>query len=158
MPNENPSLLDLMPPEAMIVGAPANDWRDAIRLAGDALARGGATTPDYTDQMIATVEQLGPYIVIAPGLALAHSRPSEAVKSTGLSWVGLSTPVEFGSKKNDPVHLVIGLAALDHEAHLVAMQQLARLVSDKERLTMLASLTDVEAVRAAIEDFERNAQ
>ena len=66
--------------------------------------------------MIETVEKMGPYIVIAPGLALAHSRPSEAVLKTGLSWVRLSTPVKFGNKANDPVSLVIGLAGHDENA------------------------------------------
>ena len=75
----------------------------------------------YTDQMIETVEKMGPYIVIAPGLALAHSRPSEAVLKTGLSWVRLSTPVKFGNKANDPVSLVIGLAGHDENEHITVM-------------------------------------
>ncbi|WP_075891825.1 PTS sugar transporter subunit IIA [Actinomyces provencensis] len=152
------SLLDLMPADAMVVSARAHDWRAAIQLAGDALVSGGITTPDYTGEMVRTVEELGPYIVIAPGLALAHSRPSPAVLRTGLSWVGLAEPVEFGSKSNDPVHLVIGLAARDHESHLTAMTQLARLVSDGRRLEALAALDNVSAVRESISTFERTQQ
>ncbi|MFO7690072.1 MAG: PTS sugar transporter subunit IIA, partial [Cryobacterium sp.] len=89
--------------------ADAADWRAAIRLAGDGLVAGGATTGTYTDEMIEAVEKHGPYIVIAPGIALAHSRPSPAVLTGGLSWVSLATPVEFGNAANDPVTLVIGL-------------------------------------------------
>ena len=155
---EKSSLLELMPETAMAVSVPAADWRQAIHAAGDALVNGGITEPAYTGEMVETIEKLGPYIVIAPGLALAHSRPSPAVKRTGLSWVGLANPVEFGSKRNDPVHLVVGLAALDHDEHLQAMSQLAMLVSDKERLTQLASLDSVEAVREAIQTFERNSK
>jgi len=152
------SLLDLMPASAMVVGAHAHDWRAAIHLAGDALVSGGIATPDYTGEMVRTVEDLGPYIVIAPGLALAHSRPSSAVLRTGLSWVGLAEAVEFGSKSNDPVHLVIGLAAHDHESHLTAMAQLARLVSDGRRLEALAALDSVSEVRETISTFERTEQ
>ncbi|MFT0847357.1 PTS sugar transporter subunit IIA [Actinomycetaceae bacterium L2_0104] len=155
---EKSSLLELMPEKAMAVSVLAADWREAIHAAGDALVHGGITEPAYTEEMVETIEKLGPYIVIAPGLALAHSRPSPAVKRTGLSWVGLANPVEFGSKRNDPVHLVVGLAALDHDEHLQAMSQLAMLVSDKERLTQLASLDSVEAVREAIQTFERNSK
>lgn len=152
------SLLSMLPTSAMVVGGQADDWRQAIRLAGDALVAGGATTSEYTEQMLATVEELGPYIVIAPGLALAHARPSSAVLHTGLSWVGLATPVAFGSRANDPVHLVVGLAALDHDEHLQAMSQLAQLVSDPARLQRLAALDAVADVRSAIESFERNSQ
>lgn len=157
MPDKS-SLLELMPPEAMAVSIEAAVWTDAIRAAGDALVAGGITEPAYTDEMIETVNTLGPYIVIAPGLALAHSRPSPSVKKTGLAWIGLAQPVEFGSKRNDPVRLVVGLAAFDHNEHLQAMSQLAMLVSNKDRLAHLASLDSVEAVREAIRDFERNSQ
>ena len=134
---------------SIVTQANAADWRAAIRLAGDGLVSGGATTDAYTDEMIAAVEKHGPYIVIAPGVALAHSRPSPAVLTGGLSWVSLATPVEFGNKANDPVNLVIGLAAVDHDAHLTVMRALAGVLSDSsamERLTAATSPDDVRAV------------
>lgn len=115
----------------------AADWRAAITLAGDALVAGGVTTDDYTAEMIAAVDKLGPYIVIAPGLAIAHSRPSPAVLRAGLSWVTLDQPVSFGHKKNDPVSLVIGLAAPDHEGHLEMMQALASVLMNADLLAAL---------------------
>ena len=98
-----PRLSQLLTVTAIHLGATAQDWRAAVRLAGDALVTSGATAPAYTDEMIATVEQLGPYIVIAPGIALAHSRPSPAVLRAGISLVTLARPVDFGHRTNDPV-------------------------------------------------------
>ena len=98
-----PRLSQLLTVTAIHLGATAQDWRAAVRLAGDALVTSGATAPAYTDEMIATVEQLGPYIVIAPGIALAHSRPSPAVHRAGISLVTLARPVDFGHRTNDPV-------------------------------------------------------
>ena len=86
-----------LPDSAILLDDPATEWTEAIRLAGKGLVAAGFTTDAYTDQMSETVEKMGPYIVIAPGLALAHSRPSEAVLKSGLSWVRLSTPVKFGN-------------------------------------------------------------
>ena len=60
-----------LPDSAFLLDVPATDWKDAIRLAGKGLVAAGFTTDAYTDQMIETVEKMGPYIVIAPGLALA---------------------------------------------------------------------------------------
>jgi len=133
--------------------ADATDWRAAICLAGDGLVAGGATTDVYTDEMIAAVEKHGPYIVIAPGIALAHSRPSPAVLAGGLSWVSLATPVEFGNAANDPVSLVIGLAAVDHDAHLQVMSALAGVLSDSSAMERLGAATTPDEVRAVLGDL-----
>ncbi|MCU1405303.1 MAG: ascorbate transporter subunit [Glaciihabitans sp.] len=127
--------------------ASASDWRAAIRLAGDGLVAGGATTDEYTNEMIAAVEKHGPYIVIAPGIALAHSRPSPAVLKGGLSWVSLASPVEFGHSSNDPVNLVIGLAAIDHDSHIQVMSALAGVLSDSDAMARLLAASSADEVR-----------
>lgn len=139
--------------EAIRVKAPAESWRDALRLCGDALESTGATEAAYTDQMIQAVEDLGPYIVIAPGIALAHSRPTPAVKRLGVSWVSLENPVSFGSEANDPVDLVIGLAALDHDSHLELMSAIARTISSAELLQKLRGAESAREVHNIL-DFE----
>jgi PTS system ascorbate-specific IIA component len=141
------SLVEQLPENAIVTRARAADWRAAIRLAGDALVATGATTDDYTDEMIAAVDTHGPYIVVAPGFALAHSRPSPAVLRTGMSWVSLAEPVEFGSGANDPVRLVVGLAAVDHDAHLSAMSGLAAVLADEDVLNELIAATSADEVR-----------
>jgi PTS system ascorbate-specific IIA component len=146
-------LADELSIEAVTTGARASDWREAIRLAGAGLVASGATTPAYTDEMVAAVDELGPYIVVAPGLALAHSRPSPAVSRTGLSWVGLAEPVEFGHKTNDPVDLVIGLAALDHDGHIEVMSALAGILSDEDGLARLRAAGSPAEVLDTLHDL-----
>lgn len=136
----------LLPLDAVTVGAAATDWREAVAHAGAGLVRTGVTTSTYTEEMIAAVEELGPYMVIAPGFALAHSRPSPAVLRPGLSWVQLARPVEFGHETNDPVDLVAGLAALDHDSHLEVMTALARVLASGDTLEKLRSTTERAAV------------
>lgn len=148
------TLADHLPESAIRTRARAADWRDAIRLAGDALVAQGITTDEYTAEMIAAVEKHGPYIVIAPGFALAHSRPSPAVLGTGFSWVGLAEPVEFGSDSNDPVRLVVGLAAVDHDAHIGAMSSLAAVLADEEVLDELIAAVSPAEVRTILNRAE----
>jgi PTS system ascorbate-specific IIA component len=105
--------------------------------------------------MIATVETLGPYIVIAPGIALAHSRPSPAVARPGLSLVRLAEPVPFGHRTNDPVSLVIGLASPDDDGHVAALATLAEFLSDDERRSALLDAGTVPAVLDLITRYER---
>jgi PTS system ascorbate-specific IIA component len=136
----------------------AVDWREAVAACGDALAAGGVTTPAYTGEMIATVEQLGPYIVIAPGIALAHARPSPAVLRAGLAWVTLAAPVRFGHQHNDPVRLVVGLAAPDNRSHVRALATLAGLLEDAGRQEALLAAQTPEEIMAAITAFEQAQQ
>ncbi|WP_092256739.1 PTS sugar transporter subunit IIA [Corynebacterium cystitidis] len=144
------TLNELLLPGAVNLHAPATDWREAITIAGTLLENGGAITSEYTEAMIESVETTGPYIVVAPGFAFAHARPSEAVKKTAISWVYLDEPVEFGHKKNDPVNLVVALAAVDSSSHTSAMKELATLLADSERRVRVESADTEEELREAL--------
>lgn len=128
----------------------AKDWRAAIALAGELLERQGATSSAYTQAMITSVEENGPYIVVAPGFAFAHARPSEAVHRTAMSWVRLARPVEFGHAANDPVTLVVALSAKDQKEHLQAMRKLATLLGSPETRTALDRASTPEEVLAVL--------
>ena len=123
-------------------------WRETFELAGLGLVESNRTTATYTNEMIQAFEELGPYMVIAPGIALAHGRPSEAVLATGLSLVTLSTPVVFGSTANDPVSLVIGLAAVDHDSHIDLMAALSELLMSEDTVNFLLKATNESQVRS----------
>ena len=144
------SLSEFLPDGAIVTNAHAIDWRAAVQLAGDALVAQGATTAAYTDEMIKAIEDLGPYVVVAPGFALAHSRPSPAVLHIGLSWIALAQPVNFGSKENDPVRLVVGLAALDHDSHIDIMSALAEVLSSDDKLAAALAATTPTQVRKVL--------
>ncbi len=124
----------------------AADWREAVTASGDLLVSTGSTTPQYTQQMIAALERLGPYIVVAPGFALAHAQASDDVLRTGMSFVQLAEPVAFGHKKNDPVRIVVGLASKDHSAHMAALKELSQFMVSKEKMDELASAESSEAL------------
>lgn len=137
-------LNELLDSAAVDLNATASDWQDAIAQSGQLLENTGAISSDYTAAMIRSVEDNGPYIVVAPGFAFAHARPSEAVKRTAISWVRLNQPVEFGHDSNDPVNLVVALAAEDDKMHLQAMKELSKLLAKKQTRAKLDSLTTVE--------------
>jgi PTS system ascorbate-specific IIA component len=123
-------------------------WRESFEVAGAGLVDSKRTVAAYTQEMIQAFEELGPYMVIAPGIALAHGRPSESVLETGLSLVTLSTPIEFGNQANDPVSLVIGLAAKDHDSHIDLMAALSELLMNEEKVTLLQNATKEAEVRS----------
>jgi len=137
-----------LPPEAIELGATAADWRAAVRLAGAGLVRSGAALDGYSDEMIRMIDEHGPYVVIAPGLALAHARPGPDVLADGLAIVTLATPVAFGHPHNDPVRVVLGLAIKASDRHLAAVAGLANIFNDSTAIAELAEATTTDAVRA----------
>jgi PTS system ascorbate-specific IIA component len=122
------TLTSLLSENRIALDVDADDWRSAVTRAGELLETTGSIDHAYTRAMVDSVVDNGPYIVVAPGFAFAHARPSEAVHETAMSWVRLARPVEFGHDKNDPVDLVVALAATDATTHTRAMAQLAKVI------------------------------
>lgn len=115
------------------------DWEDALKVAATPLVKRNAITTAYIEEMIAAIHELGPYIVLAPGLALGHSRPSEAVHQTAISIATLAQPIEFGSKHNDPVDIVVILAAKDDESHIELLQKIVIFFNNEANFGLLRS-------------------
>ena len=136
-----------LPLDAITIGAHADDWTAAITAAGDALVRSGAATSAYTDRMIAVIREFGAYIVIAPGLALAHARPGADVLADGLCVVTLAEPVAFGHPHNDPVSVIVGLAVTGADNHLQFVAELANVFNDPAVIPALAGATTAEFVQ-----------
>lgn len=130
----------------VILHADAVDWRAAVRLAGLALTASGATLAGYSNEMIRMIEEHGPYVVIAPGLALAHARPGPDVLRDGLAVVTLATPVNFGHPHNDPVRVVLGLAIKSADTHIEAVAALANIFNDSSAIEDLAAATSTARV------------
>ena len=137
-----------LPMSAIVVAAEAEDWRAAVTLAGEALVRSGSALPEYSTEMIRMIEEHGPYVVIAPGLALAHARPGPAVVADGLSIVTLASPVTFGHPHNDPVSVILGLAMVSADTHLAAVAAVANVFNDSSAIADLAAARSAEEVRS----------
>lgn len=141
MSRDMPGLTELLAEDRIALDVPVATWEEAVLAAGGLLERSGIAGPAYTGSMIDNVETNGPYIVVAPGFAFAHARPSPAVHRTGMSWVRLEQPVAFGHKTNDPVGLVVALAATDDRAHATAMAELAKVIGDAGKQAALNTAT-----------------
>jgi len=122
----------------------AEDWEDAIIKTSKRLLNKGAIEQSYIDAMIRVVKENGPYIVIGKHIALAHSRPEFGVNEMGLTFTTLNPPVNFGADGMDPIKLVITLAALDADAHVDLLGELAEILMDEEKAEALFEATSDE--------------
>lgn len=131
-------LHEVLTPEVIALDVEAKDWREAVRRSGDLLYKAGKIEKEYIDDMIQMVEELGPYIVIIPGIALAHARPDTGkIKELGVSLVRLKEAVCFGHEKHDPVKIVMGFAANSEDSHLDILQELTCILQEEESREIL---------------------
>lgn len=128
----------------------AANREEAILQAGELLVASGRTTSDYSNEMVDALEEFGPYFVLAPGIAIAHARPSDSVLSVGLSLAVLRNAIEFGSESNDPVRLVFALCATDHDSHIDVLAELAELLMDVEQVNLLLNASTEEQIRSLL--------
>lgn len=130
--------------------AQASNWRDAIKIGTDMLIASGAIEPCYHDAIISSVEELGPYICIAPNLALPHARPENGVNRTVFALVTLETPIYFEGE-DEPVDVLITLAGSSSDEHMEGLMEVTQVLDDEEsdtgvdldKLRRCRSLSDV---------------
>lgn len=132
------------------IQAHAADWRDAIRIAGGLLVQSGCIADGYVESMIRAVDELGPYMVILPGFALAHAAPSPDVFCDAMSLVTLSSPVMFGSAENDPVSVVLCLSCVDRESHIASLQRIATALMEDGMVERLAAAVTAEEIQTLL--------
>jgi len=119
------------------VGVKVEDWQGAIRAAGKLLVDDQAAEPRFVEAMIQVAKDLGPYIVIAPGIALPHARPEDGVLKASMAMITLDPPIDFGNERNDPVQIVVALAAKDNEQHVEGLAGLAKVLGQPELVEQL---------------------
>ncbi len=114
--------------------AKASNWREAIKIGTDLLIASGAIQPSYHDAIISSVEELGPYICIAPNLALPHARPENGVLRTAFALVTLEDPIYFEGEE-EPVDVLITLAGSSSDEHMEGLMEVTQVLDDEESET-----------------------
>ncbi|PFA63057.1 hypothetical protein CN378_18660 [Bacillus sp. AFS015802] len=141
-----PMLNELLTEQTIQLKERVTSWEEAIRIASEPLVDQQSIRPDYVDAMITNVKELGPYIVIAPNIAIPHARPETGVEQLGMSFLRLEEPVYFSEKEKHRAQLIIVLAAIDNQTHLKALAQLTELLSNESNVERLIAASDQETV------------
>lgn len=124
-----PLLKDLVTENRINLVNSVSDWKEAIRLAARPLEEDQSIEPSYVDAMIRSVETMGPYIVLAPGIALPHARPEAGVRVMSMSLLRVKEKVYFTEEKY--ANLFFVLASSDGSSHLDALRDLSAIFSDE---------------------------
>nr|BBH91993.1 hypothetical protein KTA_01920 [Thermogemmatispora argillosa] len=139
-------LKELLTPATIRLHVVASDPVEVIREAGQLLLTQGAIEERYIEAMQQALQTYGPYMVIVPGVALLHARPSDGVKRPCMSLLTLEPPVFFGNEDNDPVSIAIAFGAVDRQKHLQALTMLTQLLANEQALSAIQASTSAEEV------------
>lgn len=131
----------------------ADSWQEAIRMSCESLEADGTVDANYKNEIIRCIETYGPYIIIAPNIALPHSQEgATGVNKTSIGFMKLEEPVHFDD--NDPekdAQLFFTLASCNHDQHLENMMRLSELLLNEDivaGLTAAHSAEDLIALEA----------
>lgn len=147
------SLTDLLKEELIQQVDSVSNWQDAVGLAAQPLLAHGYIEESYIQAMIASINETGPYIVLAPKVAVPHASPDAGVHQLGISLLQVKEPVDFSEEGHEDkkVQLIFVLAAVDSTAHLRALQELALILDDEEAIDSLIAASDPREILAIIE-------
>lgn len=109
----------------------ASNWEEAIKIGTDMLVASGAIEPRYYDNIISKIKEMGPYIILAPGLAMPHARPEEGVIKTAFALVTLKEPIYFEGE-DDPVDVLLTLAGSDSDQHMQGLMEITQVLDDPD--------------------------
>jgi len=112
-----------------------SSWEESIKVAAEPLLKKGFISEKYIQDMIDNVKINGPYIVIAPEIAMPHARNEGGVLKTGISFLKLKNPVYYPEGKQ--VSILFVLAAEDNSGHLELISDLSSILIDEEIVTKL---------------------
>ena len=120
-----------------------DSWEKAIEIAAKPLVETNKIKFGYIENMIKNINELGPYIILIPGVAMPHARPDENVLESSLSLLKINKGVKF-SKDTDEVYLIFCLAAKDSSSHIEIIEQLTELLGDEEKIKKLIEVQSKE--------------
>ncbi|CAM4388105.1 MAG: PTS sugar transporter subunit IIA [Paenibacillus macerans] len=129
----------------------AEDAEQAIRAAGQLLVDSGAAEGSYVEAMVSAYRNNGPYIVIAPHIALPHAKAENGVREASVSFVRLRRPVAFGHPENDPVELVFALGSSSSSDHIALLRRLTTLLNDPANVEALKEAKTAEEIESIIQ-------
>lgn len=151
---QKPGLAVLLEEPLIALDEEAKDWEEAVRKAGNLLRQAGAVTSAYVECMVQRVKDIGPYIVVCPGVAMPHSRVEDGAEKVAISFLRLKKPVFFrGEKAEIPVDLLFAFSTTDESAHLGMMMDLWNLFTDKAALDFLRGCRTKEDVRKFVQQY-----
>ena len=138
-------LESLVENNSIVLKEKAATWEEAVTKCISPLVKSNAVEQRYLDAIIKKTHDLGPFYILAPGLAMPHDRPESGVNKDSFSFVTLEKPVVFPDGQE--VDILIGLAATSSDIHNEeAIPQIVMLFDDESAFDKIRSAEKKEEI------------
>lgn len=145
-------LISFFHQDAISIYSGAKSWQHAIDLSMENLLENNWVTENYIASIKQTTLDIGSYYLLAPHIAMPHARPECGALKTALSLTLLREGVSFDAD-SPPVNLLIGLAAVDADSHIAAIQALSEMLCEDDVVNELLHAENIEALTNIIRRY-----
>ncbi|CAG9297230.1 PTS sugar transporter subunit IIA [Celerinatantimonas diazotrophica] len=146
-------LTSILPKSRIVLIDSVTDWQDAVNLSLQPLLDDGCINESYKQAIFRMHHEIGPYYVLGPKIALLHARPEDGVNQLSLGMTIIRDGVCFGSEDNDPVYLIVTLAATDKNSHIDIIASVSELFLNEEDINQLIKCKEVNEVYSIIKKY-----
>lgn len=136
------SLLKMLPIENIKIIETCENWEMATRMSSQILIDNEYTNIGYTEKVIKTIIDSGPYMIIGKETILPHAGVKKHVNKTGFSFLKLKNAVEF--PEGNMIKNIITLSSIDKEEHIEALLELKKIIDKTNFLDCVESVTTSE--------------
>lgn len=137
-------LSDFLGEESILINQEVEDWKEAIKLAGNILVKNEITKVEYIDSMIENINRYGSYIVIGDNIAIPHSQNDDSVLKTGMGLVVLKKPIIFPNERK--VQIILAFSSWDNKEHLNALAELTELITEYNLIENLIKAKNIKQI------------
>lgn len=144
MKNDDLEMAMIIPEEHIQLNKSIDEWRKAIKLASKPLLDNQYISDEYVDDMIRAVEELGPYMVFIPEVAVVHASPKKGVLRDGISLLQLSDAIKFGDSGQVMVKVIFVICSMEAESSLfLKLIQIIERSTNQEKIKNAQNKKDI---------------
>ncbi|QXW65100.1 PTS sugar transporter subunit IIA [Streptobacillus moniliformis] len=134
------------------LGKNVSNWQEAIELLFEPLLKNGSVKPEYPKAIIDRTNEIGPFYIIGPGIAMPHERGEMGAIKNAFTFLTLNDAIEFPT--GEMIDILIGFSATDSETHIAeVIPQIVTLFDDEESFDRIRDKKTPEELLAYIEEI-----
>lgn len=123
-----------------------HSWEEAIKISSQPLLTEGFITEHYLKRMVDVVNEFGPYICIAPMIAMPHARPEDGSNKVGFSVTVFEEVIDFGDEEYLKARLFVSLSCTSADTHIQMMQALVDIIGVETHVNTILTTKNKQAI------------
>lgn len=138
-----PALSQMISPSVVQVEMNECDWKHAIRLGSKPLLENNSIDNSYVEDMISTIDRIGPYFIIGDDFALAHASPEAGVNRLAVSVTVFTKPVHVSERQ---FRVLLVLTPIDKKSHINIIADINQIIADNDKYSRIKNVRTKEAL------------